>query len=49
MTYTLDERAGATTLTIDMDDACPATNGDVPPNADGDAILAALKATAEAL
>ncbi len=49
MTYTLDEQDGATTVTIDMDDNRLGAHGGTAANADGKAVLAALKSTAESL
>lgn len=49
MTYTLDEQHGVTTLTIDMDDSRPAAGGADPADEGGQAVLRALKATAESL
>ncbi len=49
MTYKLDEHDGATTVTIDMDDNRPGASDSKSADADGQAVLALLKATAESL
>ena len=49
MTYTLDAQDDATTLTMEMDDNRPGAHGNEAADDGGDAVLAALKATAESL
>jgi hypothetical protein len=49
MTYTLVEQDGATTLMMEMDDNRPGASGNEADDDGGEAVLAALKATAESL